>query len=358
MGDRAKAHKAYQFSMLERLLRAFCYHLGKPHQWSIRIGVEGKFSVLDKRDLQNQPNTTGTGPDDPRRQGAFESAVALETDGEDFLGRVDVAITDYMLASHGGPNGLVQLREILEHDKNFMTRTLPPPAAGQPPIGSFLLNLRVRQDAVGHYVEHHAKWYGPSLKKIPLGQWAAVLFPRADVQYPTLYTAGAEDGKLFISAQWKSPNPLSYASLLAQARFKAKYRYVAPPNRSAEDLRTEVELLKELALKSSRSKPFRPNAAASALFNLRRSSAGQLQSDPAQSPAQLPSPTTSEPVPPPVPLPAPVRVAKDEGLPTPLLTATPDRNVNTLDTADDASLNEEMKRRILAKGLFYRGGKK
>jgi hypothetical protein len=232
--------------------------------------VEGVFSVVDRTDLHNDANTTGTGPDDPRRAEAFQRAAEMRFTEVDLKDRISVALTDYMVTRHGGrASGLEHLRNLQSHDKNYMIRTLPPAVEGAVPTGASSRWVTVKESATGRYVEHYAVWQGPGLKDLPVDSKVEVMFSLRDVRTPTVYVDGACRGKLTIEARWRTGGPLTYAALVAAARSKRSGKNKHYPERSAEDVETALEKLERSVAGTAKSQCKSPNAGAALVAELR-----------------------------------------------------------------------------------------
>lgn len=343
MGDRALAHKAFLFAMSERTKRGLHLHLGPPHQWWVRCNTEGVFSVVDRTDLHNDANTTGTGPDDPRRSEAFEAALEMGFTEADLKDRISVALTDWMVTRHGGrATGLDFLRDLQAKDKNYMIRTLPPPVDGAAPIGTFTRWMTVKESSTGKYVEHYAVWHGPGLKDLPAGTKVEVVIEVRDVRTPTVYFDGCSRGKLAIEARWRTGGPLTYAALVAAARSKRSGKNKHYPERSAEDVKTALEQLERSVARTPSSKRKSPSAGAALVADLRGDGTGPGEATPPAVDTVAPPGTRAQgsdaprPAPPPPPS-ASNTVAPFENPPAP-------------------RLPDEVLKRINAKKLMYLGG--
>ncbi len=339
MGDRAKAHKAFTVAFAERWKRGYTLHLGAPHQWWIRCSVEGVFSVIDRVDFHNQENTTGTGPDDPRRAEAFERAALMGFDDADLRGAVSVAITDYLITRHGGRASALQfLKKLPEDDKNYMVRTLPPPVEGGTPVGTLARWMTVCSSSTGNYVEHYAVWRGPALSVLAPGQKVEVLLPHRDVRYPIVYVDGVERGRLVIEARWRTGGPLTYAALVASARSKRGGKHRHFPERTEGDLETAIAKLERSVAGIPKSKQKSPSPAAGLVADIRgEATAGipAVQSSPPPSDQEQRSESPAASLPP--------------GRKAPL---TVPRHVD----AHTPELPDEIQRRIKARRLVYLGG--
>ena len=292
MGDRALAHKALLFAMEERSKRGYHLHLGPPHQWWVRCNIEGTFSVVDRTALHNDRNTTGTGPDDPRRERAFEAAGEMGFTEISLKDRISVALVDYVATRHGGrKSGLEHLRELLAHDKNYMIRTLPPAVDGAIPIGSISRWMTVKDSSTGKYVEHYAVWRGTAFDDLPAGTKVEVVISVRDVRTPTVYVDGCSRGKLTIEARWRTGGPLTYAALVAAARSKRSGKNKDYPKRSEEDIDTALAQLERNVAGTPASKCKSPQPGAALVADLRGDGGPQPPSASSAGPAPVTPPS-------------------------------------------------------------------
>src|SRR6202041_4113661 len=64
--------------------------------WYQRPEIESLFSALERRGFLSLPNSTGTGPQDPRRNDSVKNAVDLEITWDELLDLIDVSVCTSM----------------------------------------------------------------------------------------------------------------------------------------------------------------------------------------------------------------------------------------------------------------------
>lgn len=361
MGDRAMAHKAFKVSMVERSRRGLTLHFGPGHRPIVRDRIEGLFSMLDRSDFHNQPNTYGTGKEDPRHSSGVPNAIAMAFDDEDLLAHVDVAITDHFVKGHGGKkSGLSYLGDLLKHDPNFMVRTLPPPIAGSPSIGEFSVWVKVKKSKHGPCVEHYARWYGNALTRAKLGDMVELRPTHGDVRFPGVLIDGVHCGNLHIGKAWRSNTPVPYANLKATEQQKSRNRFKDPPSRSKDDLQAEIANLELAVAATPRSKRRHPSKDASELIEKRAAAAaatntGSPTPDEQESAARVPSGPSTEPAR--TQAASPPALANDDSVLAERVKPQRPLSSTVVNEADDTVLDipEVIRARIESRKLFYRG---
>lgn len=137
--DNAAAH--FATAIAERARRRIgCFvTYGAIGRWDHRAVMERLMQTLEKYGFQRLPSTTGTGPNDPRRDDPVRKAVAAKIEFEVLLDIIDVLIANYNVTpteSLGNRAPLSALRDHLHGSTpTFLPRPLPPATACQPELG-------------------------------------------------------------------------------------------------------------------------------------------------------------------------------------------------------------------------------
>lgn len=99
--DNAKAHLANMVRDRLRVLIGCAINLGPVDRPMRRSFIERFFKTLTSSSIQRLINTTGSGPDDPRRKEPEKMAVKYEMTYEHLQELVDVVVSDYNGTPHG-----------------------------------------------------------------------------------------------------------------------------------------------------------------------------------------------------------------------------------------------------------------
>ncbi|MGX4644211.1 hypothetical protein [Massilia sp. SYSU DXS3249] len=146
--DNAAAH--YAKAIAERARRRIgCFiTYGAIGRWDHRAVLERLMQTLEKYGFQRLPSTTGTGPDDTRRENPARKAVEARIEWEVLLDIIDVIAANYNVTpteALGNRSPISALRDHLYGSPpTFLPRPLPPPTACQPELGIVVERKTVR----------------------------------------------------------------------------------------------------------------------------------------------------------------------------------------------------------------------
>lgn len=146
--DNAAAHFAKAITERARRRIGCSITYGAIGRWDHRAVMERLMQTLEKYGFQRLPSTTGTGPNDPRRDNPARKAVEARIEWEILLDIIDVVIANYNVTpteALGNRSPLSALRDHLYGSPpTFLPRPLPPPTASQPDLGIAVERKTVR----------------------------------------------------------------------------------------------------------------------------------------------------------------------------------------------------------------------
>ncbi|NVD97941.1 hypothetical protein [Massilia sp. BJB1822] len=146
--DNAAAHFAKAIAERARRRIGCMVTYGAIGRWDHRGLLERLMQTLEKYGFQRLPSTTGTGPNDPRRDDPVRKAVAAKIEWEILFDIIDVLMANYNVTPNEALGNRAPLSVLREHlhgsPPTFLPRPLPPPTACQPDLGIVVERRTVR----------------------------------------------------------------------------------------------------------------------------------------------------------------------------------------------------------------------
>jgi putative transposase len=180
--------------------------------WFQRPEIESLFSSLERRGFLSLPNSTGTGPQDPRRNDSVKNAVDLEITWEELLDLIDVSVCTYngtARSEFGNRSPLQRLSDAFSRaSTDWLPRIQPvrPPSA--PDLDVTLVELTVRGNiAEGRrpYIQYqNVRYTSPVLANLPqlIGKTIVAHIQDDLRQFRVFLKGGAELGFLRAMGGW------------------------------------------------------------------------------------------------------------------------------------------------------------
>ena len=147
--DSALAHLAEPVMSRARGVAGFDVNFGVVGRFERRPVIEGIFNAVERKGFHRLRNTTGTGPNDPRRQHPEKAAVTARIELSDLIDLVVAVLADAN-AHTGKPNfgrsHLDCLRDLASDADGFgmLFPVLPEPLPGQSPLSVSIFPVKVR----------------------------------------------------------------------------------------------------------------------------------------------------------------------------------------------------------------------
>lgn len=211
--DNAAAHFAKAIAERARRRIGCMVTYGAIGRWDHRGVMERLMQTLEKYGFQRLPSTTGTGPNDPRRDDPVRKAVAAKIEWELLLDIIDVLMANYNVTPTEALGNRTPLSTLRDHlygsPPTFLPRPLPPPTACQPDIGIVVERKTVRgnqkQGKRPHICIDRVNYTSPLLAKSMalIERELLIHIDESDMRTVRAYFASGEElGALAASGGW------------------------------------------------------------------------------------------------------------------------------------------------------------